>query len=309
LTVVGPARLDLDRGEADRLDLTLDGGALTAEAGDEALLVEVNGLKVALPAGATGRVAGARGTLPAVDALAGELRVAPAADGRSIALPAGHRWPEPAPPVPRTLAPTAAPAAAAVLAEALAAPGASPRRPEEGARRGAREDERGATSEASLLARAFHAARVDRDGDAALRALDERERRFPNGVLANEARVARVEALLALGRASAALPLLLEIRDQSQGLTRGIRLARAEILSELDRCREAATDFDELVAAEIRDDADERARYGRAACHLRAGETAPARRDLERYGELYPDGRFIAAVRRAARDLGPAAAP
>jgi regulator of sirC expression with transglutaminase-like and TPR domain len=158
-------------------------------------------------------------------------------------------------------------------------------------------------SEAGWLARAFHAVRVDRDGDAALHALDERARRFPDGTLASEARVARVEALLALGRTSEALPLLLEIRDQTDGLTRPIQLARAEILAEQNHCREATSDFDDLVTSNIADDAAERALYGRAACHLRTGETGPARRDLDRYVELYPHGRFAAAVRRAAAEL------
>jgi TolA-binding protein len=159
--------------------------------------------------------------------------------------------------------------------------------------------------ETRLLAQAFQALRVDKDSEAALRALDAWARRFPNGALADEARVARVEALLALGRAPDALALLLEMRDGGAGLTRDIQIVRAELLSEQDRCAEAVSDFDELLKGGLHDAADERALYGRAACDLRAGRTALARQGLTRYLRAYPDGRFAAAVRRAADDLGP----
>jgi TolA-binding protein len=310
LTLVGPARLDLDRREADHLDLTLEGGAVTAEAGDEALVVETNGRGVTLPPGSIGTVAGAGGALTAVDALAGELRVAPQASRPAIVLPAGHHWPEPLPPVERPPSPMTAPSPMVAVGHPRAAQAASdPPRVEASTRRAPRNGDETPDGEASLLARAFHAVRVDGDGEAALQALDERARRFPNGPLSDEARVARVEALLAVGRTSEALPLLLEIRDRPEGLTRGIQLARAEILAEQNRCPEATSDFDDLVAAEVRDDTGERALYGRAACHLRDRETARARQDLRRYVEVYPDGRFIGAVRRAATELDSVAAP
>ncbi|HXJ19443.1 MAG TPA: tetratricopeptide repeat protein [Polyangia bacterium] len=306
LTVVGPARLELDRGGADRLDATLEGGALTAEAGDQALQVQANGLALTVPAGASGRVAGSTGGAAAVDALAGELEVVPAANGQRIALQAGHRWPELLAPVPAPPAPAAVPPApAAVPARAEAIIRSSPEVAVRTHHRGGEQ----ADSEGTCVARAFQALRVDRDAQAALRELDDRARRFPDGVLADEARVARVEALLMLGRTTEALPLLLEIRDRSQGLTREIQLARAEILAEQNRCSQAIADFDDLMAAPVRDDAGERALYGRAGCRLRAGETTRARLDLLQYIQLYPEGRFIGAVRRAARQVETVATP
>jgi hypothetical protein len=63
------------------------------------------------------------------------------------------------------------------------------------------------------------------------------------------------------------------------------------------------------MAEQVRDDTAQRALYGRAGCRLRAGETAPARQDLLQYIQLYPQGRFIGAVRRATRELDTVAAP
>jgi tetratricopeptide (TPR) repeat protein len=166
-----------------------------------------------------------------------------------------------------------------------------------------------ADSEAALVARGFRALRADHDPAAALRALDDRARRFPEGALSDEARVARVEALLALERSAEALPLLMEIRNRSQGLTREIQLARAELLAEQGRCAEALADFDDLMSSGGDDEVGERALYGRAGCRLRSGQTAGAREDLRRYLELYPAGRFGGAVRRAAGQLNAVAAP
>jgi tetratricopeptide (TPR) repeat protein len=306
LTVLGPAHLDLDRGGADRLDVTLDGGEVTAESGDQALLVQANGLWVTVPAGASGRVAGTSGGVASVEALGGEVRVAQGTNGATVAVAAGHRWPEPPPPARSGPAPAALPAGppAAAAPEGTARP-----RVEAAAGRPHRKSGEAADSEATLVARAFQAVRVDRDAASALRALDERARRFPDGTLADEARVARVEALLALERTAEALPLLLEIRDRSQGLTREIQVARAEILAAEGRCAEALADFDDLLSGAAPDDAGERALYGRAGCRLRAGEATQVREDLRRYLQLYPRGRFAGAVARAAAELNAVAAP
>jgi hypothetical protein len=62
--------------------------------------------------------------------------------------------------------------------------------------------------EAALLAVAFRHLRVDRDGATALARLEEHARRFPDGHLQPEAGLARVEALLLLGRRAEAVALL-----------------------------------------------------------------------------------------------------
>ena len=54
-------------------------------------------IRLALPAGASGRVAGSNGGVDAVEVLGGEVRVTHGANGETTALAAGHRWPEPVP--------------------------------------------------------------------------------------------------------------------------------------------------------------------------------------------------------------------
>jgi hypothetical protein len=158
--------------------------------------------------------------------------------------------------------------------------------------------------EAQLLARAFRELRGAGDASAALTTLDERDRRFPSGGLGTEAALARVEALMALGRSDEALPILLRIRDPRGGLTREVRIARGELLARSGRCAEAVEDFDDLLATALMDAPRERARYGRASCRLSAaGQTAGAIADLEGYLAEYPDGRFASAVRATLETL------
>ena len=152
------------------------------------------------------------------------------------------------------------------------------------------------------MARAFRALRSQRNPVAALATLDDYQRRFPAGALRAEARLARVEALLALGRAPEALPLLMEAGADPADIeaTREVRLVRAELLSQAGRCSDATHDFDALLAGEVaRDAVTERALYGRAACRSRAGDHNGARRDLERYLADYPGGALRAAAVRA----------
>ena len=127
--------------------------------------------------------------------------------------------------------------------------------------------------EARILARAFHALRTEHDAAAALRDLDEHARRFPGGALDTEARLARVEALIALGRSSEALALLERWPGNGAAPTRAVRLARGELLADDGRCLEAARDFDAVVVRSDADAVGERALYRRAACDLRARDT------------------------------------
>jgi TolA-binding protein len=158
-------------------------------------------------------------------------------------------------------------------------------------------------NEGQLLASVFRDLRARGDASAALVDLDEYARRYPTGRLATEAALARAEALVALGRTDDALPILLGIQDPRAGLTRDVRVARAELLARAGRCAEAALDFDELVARGTSDAPAERALYGRAACRLRAGDEPAAQADLRSYLAAYPDGRFASAVRVALEKL------
>ena len=126
----------------------------------------------------------------------------------------------------------------------------------------------------------------------------EYDRRFPNGVLRAESRVARVEALLLLDRRAEALQLL-EAIGPGGALTRDVRVTRGELLLERDRCADAVRDFDAVLAARDGDPAGGRALYGRASCRLRGGDVPGARADLTRYLSLHADGPSAAAARRA----------
>lgn len=152
--------------------------------------------------------------------------------------------------------------------------------------------------EAAALAGAFRELRSGGDATAALRSLDEYDRRFPAGALRTEARIARVEALIALDRRRDALPLLEAIEDGGGALTRNVRITRGELRAEAGRCPEALRDFDAVLAVSERDAAGARALYGRASCRSQAGDVARAREDLARYLALHPDGAFAAAARR-----------
>ena len=160
-----------------------------------------------------------------------------------------------------------------------------------------------APDEARLLARAFRHLRSEGDAAAALAALDERERQFGAGALGTEAGLARAEALLLLGRADEALPILVGLHDPRTGLTPDVRVARAELLAKAKRCVEAAADFDALLAPGAARATRERALYGRASCRLQLGRAEGAQLDLDQYLQEYPQGRFAPAVRGALEKL------
>jgi hypothetical protein len=187
----------------------------------------------------------------------------------------------PAPPEPVASAPAAPRAARRRLA--LLPPDPAPRPP----------------GEADALATVFHDLRSTGDAAAALRSLDEYERRFPAGALRNEARIARAEALLALDRRRDALPLLDGLEEAGEPPTREVRITRGELLAESGRCPQAVRDFDAVLAPGENDSVAGRALFGRASCRLRTGQGDLARQDLARYLLTHPDGPFAAAARRA----------
>jgi len=156
-----------------------------------------------------------------------------------------------------------------------------------------------AHSEAAEIATAFRQLRSAGDPAAALRTLDRYQVDHPTGALRSEARVARAEALIELGRRREALPLLDEIDGRSGPPTRNVRLTRAELHAEMGQCRRARADFDVLADGDELDDTRARALSGRASCRRSAGDAAGARQDLETYLRLFPGGPFAAVARRA----------
>jgi hypothetical protein len=130
----------------------------------------------------------------------------------------------------------------------------------------------------------------------ALRLLDQHLREFPHGTLELEARVARVDALLVLGRRDDARRELSTLPIERVGRKNELRLIRAELRADQD-CSAALSDFQVLVEQPLPVVFAERALFGRGACLLRLGDDAGAERDFARYLERFPNGRFAAQIR------------
>jgi hypothetical protein len=130
----------------------------------------------------------------------------------------------------------------------------------------------------------------------ALTAIDEHLRTFPGGALELEARVARVDALLVLGRRQEAKRELSALPIEIGGRNRELRLIRAELRAD-EACRAALGDFQVLLEQPLPTGWQERALFGRGACLLRLGDRAGADRDFARYLEQFPSGRFAEQIR------------
>jgi hypothetical protein len=124
-----------------------------------------------------------------------------------VAAPAAA--PLPPKPAPAPLASAEAPEVAAAPAEQ---PASAVRRPTERL-----------TQEVALLSRAASELHAGRAGEA-LKTLDEHRRQFPNGILAEERRAARAQALCALGRHSEAE---LELARLARTAPQSMQTARA----------------------------------------------------------------------------------
>jgi hypothetical protein len=165
-----------------------------------------------------------------------------------------------------------------------------------------------AAEEAAILREVFHGLRTgSAPAEAALAALDDYDRRFPSGLLRVEARVARVEALLALARRAEALALL-DVWEAG-GPPRRLRVARGELRAEAGRCADAMEDFDGALGIARADELGARALYGRASCALRTGDDAAAAAALASYLEVQPDGAHAAEARVALARLAARATP
>jgi hypothetical protein len=138
------------------------------------------------------------------------------------------------------------------------------------------------------------------DAAGALALLDERDARFGGaGLLGDEARSTRVEALLRLGEHARALALLDAAAPRPTGRGRALLVTRGELRAAAGRCREAVADFALLADGATDDEPAARALYGRAACRGRLGEGDAARADLEEYLARFPAGRDAARARAA----------
>jgi hypothetical protein len=138
--------------------------------------------------------------------------------------------------------------------------------------------------------------RREHDAKGALALLDQSQPLFARGALAQEAQVARIDALLALGRPSEALTILDHLPLAHIGRGGELRLLRAELRAK-DDCGLALSDFDVLARRPLSAALAERALYGRAACEVRVGDDSNAQRDFRDYLSRFPQGRFAARAR------------
>jgi hypothetical protein len=157
-------------------------------------------------------------------------------------------------------------------------------------------EQRALTLESIALGRALTKLRRERDPNAALLLFDQYAAEFPNGALRLESRVARIDALLALGRKSEALSELAELPLQRVARGSELRLLRAELWAERD-CQRALADFQALLDGSTSGSVAERALHGRAVCRLHLGDRARAASDLRAYLQRYPAGVFASEVR------------
>jgi regulator of sirC expression with transglutaminase-like and TPR domain len=150
-----------------------------------------------------------------------------------------------------------------------------------------------ASLEAAL--KALHGGGTER-AQRGLKAIDQHLHDFPGGALELEARVARVDALLVLGRRQEARRELSALPLENVGRKNELRLIRAELRAD-DDCRAALSDFQVLVDLPLAPGWAERALFGRGACLLKLGDQAGAQRDFDRYLERFPSGRFAEQIR------------
>ena len=155
----------------------------------------------------------------------------------------------------------------------------------------------GPSEEVQTLQRAMGLLRGKHDAPAALAALDDYVARFPNGVLAPEARVARIDALLLLDRSDEALRALEALPLDAHRRSTELQLIRRELRARTD-CRRADADFTAVLAGVRTAALEERALYGRAACRSSQGDAAGAADDLRRYLDRFPNGARAEWARR-----------
>jgi Flp pilus assembly protein TadD len=147
--------------------------------------------------------------------------------------------------------------------------------------------------EPQLLAAALQKLRRDHQPAAALELLDQHTARYPSGALIAEATVARVDALLALGRRRDAREVLERVSLSGYPRRRELLVLRGELATEAGDCADALLDLDIVARIPAGDEIEERATYGKAVCLARLGQRHEAGTILQAYLRRFPNGRFV----------------
>jgi hypothetical protein len=146
-----------------------------------------------------------------------------------------------------------------------------------------------ASDEIQVLDRALVLLRRDRNATAALAALEVYFGRFPHGLLNREAQLARVDALLLLGRSEDVLAAL-ELLPLDHGRrSTELQIIRGELRARSD-CARAEADFSAALSHSPDARLLERILYGRGGCRIKLGNRHGAASDLQRYLERFSTG-------------------
>jgi TolA-binding protein len=159
------------------------------------------------------------------------------------------------------------------------------------------------SEEIRTLDHALGLLRRDHDGAAALSALDAYLEGFPQGLLRQEARFARVDALLLLARSDEALVALEDLHLGVGRRATELRVIRGELRAPRD-CVGAEADFSAALGQDPSAGLIERILYGRGVCRTRLGNVAGAAADLQRYLDRFPTGAHAPSARQWLRTLG-----
>jgi TolA-binding protein len=154
-------------------------------------------------------------------------------------------------------------------------------------------------AEGELLRRALRALREDKDSTAALTALDEYARTYPQGRLLHEAAVARLEALMLAGKRAQALSALEGGLPALVPLGRAELVLRGELRAGTDRLAAARDDFEAAWSRGGNDKLASRALLDLARTQQSLGERSAAAASLRRYLEAFPRGSGADEARRA----------
>jgi hypothetical protein len=154
-------------------------------------------------------------------------------------------------------------------------------------------------AERELLMRALRALREDRDSTAALVALDEYARTYPQGRLLHEAAVARLEALMLAGKRDQALSALEGGLPALVPLGRSELVLRGELRAGTNRLAAARADFEAAWSLGGNDKLASRALLDLARMQQSLGERTAAAASLRRYLEEFPQGSGADEARRA----------
>jgi hypothetical protein len=161
-------------------------------------------------------------------------------------------------------------------------------------------------AEIALYSRALAQLNVERDPATALGTLGVYEFKYPNGILRNEATIARVKADVMLGLNAEALELLDAMNEQAfAGFPKRseARLLRAELLVRARRCEEALQTLGQYLEPSAVPEQRGQALILRASCRSQLNDLEGSRDDLRTYLREFPNGPLATTAMETMKSL------